>query len=365
MMVGAVRTTSSRPGEVTGGERLLQDLGVERLFAAEERLQRGNGDGGVLGLVRAVQRHQQVLVAAGDALDGDHLAADGDGAGFDAELHAFEAERHVDFLGLLQQDLGRVDRLRGADEEAAGLDDAGLLVGDVLGGVAQQVRVVQRDRGDHGHLAVADVRGVGDAAQAHLDDGDVDRLVGEDREAQDGQALEVGQPGLALGLEFAVHDLQVGPDLVPDPDEGLIRHRGAVDADPFGDLGQVRARVAAGAQAVGAQPGLDHPGRGGLAVGAGDVDDRERLVRLPQDFHGPVQRGEPRLHLVFRRPAQQLGVDAFYGEFVGHGLGPNFLGNADLRFLDVGRQGFQLDGQGFGLDQLRVGQQGVDDVLRR
>ena len=86
--------------------------------------------------------------------------------------------------------------------------------------------MVQRDRGDHEDLAVADVGRVGDAAQAHLDDGDVDRLVREDREAQDGEALEVGQPGLALGLEFAVHDGQVRADLVPDPDEGLIRTPG-------------------------------------------------------------------------------------------------------------------------------------------
>ena len=188
MMVGAVRTTSSRPGEVTEAKASCRISASSAFSAAEERLQGGNGDGGVLGLVRAVQRHQQVLVAAGDALDGDHLAADRDGAGFDAELHAFEAERHVDLLGLLQQDLGRVDRLRGADQEAAGLDDAGLLVGDVPGGVAEQFRVVQGDRGDHGHLAVADVGGVGDAAQAHLDHGDIDRLVGEDREAEDGQA---------------------------------------------------------------------------------------------------------------------------------------------------------------------------------
>ena len=90
------------------GEGLLHHLGVERLFRAEEGLQRGDRDGGVLGLVRAVQRHQQVLVAARDALDGDHLAADGDGAGFDAELDAFEAERDVGFLGLFQQHLGRV-----------------------------------------------------------------------------------------------------------------------------------------------------------------------------------------------------------------------------------------------------------------
>ena len=52
-----------------------------------------------------VQRNHQVLVAAGDALDGHHLPADGDLPGLDAELHSFEAEGHLYLLGLLQQDL--------------------------------------------------------------------------------------------------------------------------------------------------------------------------------------------------------------------------------------------------------------------
>ena len=225
MMVGAVRTTSSRPGDVTEAKASCRISGVERLFAAaKEGLQGGHGDGGVLGLVRAVQRHQEVLVAAGDALDGDHLAADGDGAGIRRRTpRPRSGTARCTSLAFSSSTCAASTRLRGADEEAAGLDDAGLLVGDVLGGVAQQVRVVQGDRGDHGHLAVADVGGVGDAAQAHLDHGHVDRLVGEDGEAQDGQALEVRQPGLALGLQFAVHDLQVRADLVPDPHERLIR----------------------------------------------------------------------------------------------------------------------------------------------
>jgi hypothetical protein len=172
--------------------------------------------------VGTVQRDHEVRVASGEALDGHHLTADGDLPGLDAEFHAFEAERHLHLLGLLQQDLRGIQRLGRADEEAAGLDDAGLLVGDVLGGIAQQVGVVEGDGCHHGHLAVAHVGGVGDAAEAHLHDRHIDRLVGEHGESQDGQALEVRQPGLVLGREFVVDDLQVGPDLVPDAHERLV-----------------------------------------------------------------------------------------------------------------------------------------------
>ena len=63
----------------------------------------------------------------------------------------------------------------------------------------------------------------------------------------------------------------------------LFRGQGlAVDADPLAHRDQVRAGEAAGAQAALTQQGVDHARGGGLAVGAGDVDDREGALRIAE-----------------------------------------------------------------------------------
>ena len=107
-----------------------------------------------------------------------------------------------------------------------------------------------------------------------LDDGDVDRRVGEGGERHRGQHLEERQPAPAAGRR---------------PGRGTARRRrtsrgtapasigAAVEGDPLAHRVQVRAGEPAGAQAELAQQRVDHPGGGGLAVGAGDVDRPGRL----------------------------------------------------------------------------------------
>ena len=69
-MVGELRTRSSRPGELVGGEALPDGLDVElpRAPGAEERLDGGERHRRVLRLVRAVQRKEHVVVHAAEAL---------------------------------------------------------------------------------------------------------------------------------------------------------------------------------------------------------------------------------------------------------------------------------------------------------
>ena len=123
-----------------------------------------------------------------------------------------------------------------------------------------------------------------------LDDGDVDRGVGEDRVGQRGDDLEERQ----RDVELAVDEFDVGRELAVGLDERAVADRLAVDDDAFGDRRQVRAGVAAGAQAEAAQQLVDHAGRAGLAVRAGEVDRAEGALRIAEQV-------DQRLHALVGR----------------------------------------------------------------
>ena len=83
-MVGARRTASSRPGRARPRRTPPRTMSTSsgRLGAgAEERLDRGQRQRRVLGLVGAVQRQEDLVVDAAESLEGEHLAADRDAAG--------------------------------------------------------------------------------------------------------------------------------------------------------------------------------------------------------------------------------------------------------------------------------------------
>ena len=116
------------------------------LAAADEGLDRRQGDGRVVALVRAVQRQEQVVVVPAEPAHRQLLPADRDIAGEDAEVVALEGERGLDLPAALQQDLGDVGLLQPDDRDRAGLDDPALLGGDVLHRAAEEPLVVDRDR---------------------------------------------------------------------------------------------------------------------------------------------------------------------------------------------------------------------------
>ena len=109
--------------------------------------------------------------------------------------------------------------------------------------------------------AVGHVGGVVAAEQADLDDGDVDREVGEPAEGGGGEDLEVATgrtPGQVL-------DRGDRADLLA---ELVVVDRLAVPHQPLVDPLEVRARVGADREAAGPQQRGDHPGGRALAVRA-------------------------------------------------------------------------------------------------
>ena len=114
----------------------------------------------------------------------EHLAADGDRRGrATPNSDALPGHRRAHLGRPPQQHLRRLGRLRGEHRDRARLDDAGLLGGDLVDGVAQVSGVVERDRRDHRDPAVGDVRRVPAAAQPTSTHRDVDRRVRERGEA--------------------------------------------------------------------------------------------------------------------------------------------------------------------------------------
>ena len=166
--VGDRRTTSSRPGTVTAAKPVARDVGVEPL-EPEERLHRGEREAGVRGLVGPVQRDEDVLDGPLGPVQPHQLAVDGELAAEDAEVDALALRQRADLGAPLEQDLRGLQRLARQDRVRAGLDDPGLLAGDLGDRGAQQVGVVEVDRGDDGDAGVRDVRGVPGAPEADLD----------------------------------------------------------------------------------------------------------------------------------------------------------------------------------------------------
>jgi hypothetical protein len=93
--------------------------------------------------VRAVQRQVDVVVAAGQPLQGQQLAADRGGPGDDPELEPSRATVAPTSAQRQQQHLGRLALLLGQDDRRSGEDDPGLLRGELGQRGAEQRHVVE------------------------------------------------------------------------------------------------------------------------------------------------------------------------------------------------------------------------------
>ena len=169
--------------------------------------------------------------------------------------------------------------------------------------------MIEGDRREDGDLSVAHVRRIPLAAHAHLDDGDVDRRVGEGGEGQHGEGLEVGEGLLGVGDQFGVDHVDIGPDVRPVGRKRPVGDRLAIDHDAFVDAHQVGTGHEPGAQPVGAQNALRDSARRRLAVGAGHVNDRVAALRVAQQLGHPAGRLQPRLRRGFAHAGQKLLVD--------------------------------------------------------
>ena len=118
---------------------------------------------------------------------------------------------------------------------AARLHDRELLGGDRLARVAEDVHVVERDVREHDDARAQDVRRVVAAAEPGLDDGDVDRRVGEREQRGGGERPRTASPPPACGRTRATARSKSASR--------------AADADPLAPAAHVRREVRADAQA--------------------------------------------------------------------------------------------------------------------
>ena len=106
-IVGLRRTTSSRPGDVASANAARTSASSSGVLA-DERLDRGQRDDGVLGLVGAVQRQEHLVVPRAQPLQGHHLATHRGHPRDDPELQALPRHGRADLGRLPQQHLGRL-----------------------------------------------------------------------------------------------------------------------------------------------------------------------------------------------------------------------------------------------------------------
>ena len=282
---------ASRAGGVH--EALLDDATVQAA-AAHEGLDGHERRRSVVRLVLAEQRDEHVLVDRGGRADRDHLAADPHLAIHDLEVAALDAGDRVNGARLLEEDVENFLLLSHDDDNLAGLDDAGLFARDLFDRGAQPLRVIQGDRRDDGDAGVDDVRSVPAPAHADLDDGGIDRVVGEGSVRHDREDLEEGQARATLLRAALVHHANVRLDVLPCAHEALARDRVTLQRDAFAHVEQVRAREAARLHTEGGEERVDHARRRRLAVRTRDVDRRVEVLRVAQDVQGElhtVERG--------------------------------------------------------------------------
>ena len=191
----------------------------------------------------------------------------------------------------------------------AALEDRGLLVGDLLDGVAEEFQMIHRDRRDRaGDRLVDHVGRVEPAAETDFEQRDVGGRAREQQERRRGLDLEHGDRLVAVGaLAFAQH---AGERFVADE---LAAARRA-DAKALVEAHEMRRGVDVNALARRLQHGA-HEGDGrALAVGAGDMDDRRhlplRMVELVEQAPHPVEREIDPLRMQRQQPRDDGFVDA-------------------------------------------------------
>ena len=138
---------------------------------------------------------------------------------------------------------------RAGHERRAAPHDGELLARDVGHRRAEPARVLEPDVGEHHDRRAEHVGGVVAAAEAGLDDRDLDALARELGERGGGQQLEL-RDAVAL-LERAVDLGGRRRGALHGRAEGVGAEVGVADPDPLGERGQVRRQERAGAHAVG------------------------------------------------------------------------------------------------------------------
>src|SRR5215469_6501537 len=199
---------------------------------------------------------------------------------FEAPLLIDVDEARVSFGAAAADDFAGIGTFNGTDDGGAGLDDAGLFGGDFVDGVAKEILVVEIDGCDDGDRGRDDIGGVKAAAEADFVDGDVERARCECEKSHRGDALEKG----GMGVKFSGGQERFDGIVEPGPECGevVVGDFGTVDADAFVHALEVRRSVKAGAEAGSSEDRIQHCSRGAFAVGTGNVDARDRAMRVAE-----------------------------------------------------------------------------------
>jgi dihydrofolate synthase/folylpolyglutamate synthase len=209
-------------------ERVGHELCVEG--TPEERLRGGERQRRVVGLVRAVQGEEHVVVRRVRRVEVDDTPTDGELVGAHTEVDVATDHRR----GMAGEKGGHeVGTGLAEDERRRRLDDPRLLGRDVGQRRSDVLDVVDAHVGHHRDVGVDDVGGVAGAAQTHFHDRDIDRDVAEPAQRGRGEDLEVaGRVGQEV-LDRSHRHEQLVEDVVGHgfavPDHALV-HPGEVGA---------------------------------------------------------------------------------------------------------------------------------------
>lgn len=187
-------------------------------------------------------------------------------------LRAHFDEVGAEVVAAAADDLGGCGiALGGHDADAVRLDDAGLVAGDLLAGVAEDGGVFERDRRDdrdvHGVEHVGRIEGATEPNFDHLPIDGFRLRAGEPEEesGHDAEGADVAVDALPLGLDGGADGLQTSGELLPG--DGL-----AIEGDAFGVGMQVGAGEGGGGVPLPAKDRLDHGRGAALALRARDMD---------------------------------------------------------------------------------------------
>ena len=294
-VVGAVEQHAGMlPGLLEAARPLVggQDLpGALRFEVGTDPGGRGHGETGVLHPGRRARRR-----GLGSRQVGDGLALP-----LEAQtLGAAEDEGNALLPRPAADEVQDPGVLRGRGEQRPPRPRHGqLLAGDGEQVVAEDGAVVEGDRGQDGGGVIPGVGGVVTAAEADLEDGHLHPLGGEEVGGQHGERLEAREPAESLALEPAGSVVDEGDAVGP----GVLVEDAAVDLDALALAVEMGRGVEPGAAAGGLQQRRQQAGHRALAVGAGDDDAAEALLRIPAAPQQGAHPGQVVLEGPLRRPS--------------------------------------------------------------
>ena len=285
--MGAVQDEDGIPAqhlEATGpayGGQTFPDVRLGYVPApAPQQLRRGDGQGGIPGLVGPRQGDEEVLICA--VIEAAALQTGTQVP----QLREVRSDKGAAFFGAAGFDHRfRFFAAAVAGDGAAGLDDPGLHPGDLSRGIPQGPGVVQADGADHGGFRGGDhVGGVPFAAHAHLQHGDIAAHMGEPPDGQGGLHLKLGG-GVVHGLCDGAYDL----DRLQQVRIGNIL---PVHLNPLVPAHHVGRGVEPGLIPGSGQNGGETGADASLAVGSRHMDEFQLPFRIPQGVQQSLSPGE-------------------------------------------------------------------------